>query len=164
MNIRSQFSVPDICDDQGGKVQVGNLNFNSFGAKDIFSGQIETIKCPDDNSLVKETLNQPGNNRVLMIDAKGVDHASMVGDQIAQAALTNNWNGIIVDGFVRDIEVLKNLPIGIYAKGSIPQKTNKKGLGSLGVDIFVGGILIQSGNWIYADSNGWVIAKKKLEL
>ena len=122
------------------------------------------IKCPDDNSLVKETLNQPGNNRVLMIDAKGVDHASMVGDQIAQAALTNNWNGIIVDGFVRDIEVLKTLPIGIYAKGSIPQKTNKQGLGSLGVDIFVGGILIQSGNWIYADPNGWVIAKKKLEL
>ena len=66
MNIRSQFSVPDICDDQGGKVQVGNLNFNSFGAKDIFSGQIETIKCPDDNSLVKETLNQPGNNLSLI--------------------------------------------------------------------------------------------------
>jgi regulator of ribonuclease activity A len=158
------FSVPYICDEHADKIQVGSLSFNSYGGEEIFSGEIETIICPDDNSLVKDTLNQPGNNRVLVIDAKGVEHASMIGDQIAAKALENNWIGIIVDGFVRDIEVLKTIPIGIYAKGSIPKKTNKNGLGTLGADIFVGGVMIRSGNWIYIDSNGWVIVKKQLEL
>ena len=158
------FSVPDICDAHADNIQIGSLSFNSYGAKDIISGVIQTISCPDDNSLVKEILNQPGNNKVLIIDAKGVNHASMVGDQIASKALENNWNGIIVNGFVRDIEILKTIPIGIYAKGSIPKKTDKKGLGFLGVDVFIGGILIKTGNWVYLDSNGWVISKKELEL
>ena len=158
------FSVPDICDAHADNIQIGSLSFNSYGAKDIISGVIQTISCPDDNSLVKEILNQPGNNKVLIIDAKGVNHASMIGDQIASKALENNWNGIIVNGFVRDIEILKTIPIGIYAKGSIPKKTDKKGLGFLGVDVFIGGILIKTGNWVYLDSNGWVITKKELEL
>ena len=158
------FSVPDICDAHADNIQIGSLSFNSYGAKDIISGEIQTISCPDDNSLVKEILNQPGNNKVLIIDARGVNHASMIGDQIASKALENNWNGIIVNGFVRDIEILKTIPIGIYAKGSIPKKTHKKGLGFLGVDVFIGGILIKTGNWVYLDCNGWVISKKELEL
>ena len=158
------FSVPDICDAHADNIQIGSLSFNSYGAKDIISGVIQTISCPDDNSLVKEILNQSGNNKVLIIDAKGVNHASMIGDQIASKALENNWNGIIVNGFVRDIEILKTIPIGIYAKGSIPKKTDKKGLGFLGIDVFIGGILIKTGNWVYLDSNGWVISKKELEL
>ena len=163
-NNSAMFSVPDICDAHADNIQIGSLSFNSYGAKDIISGVIQTISCPDDNSLVKEILNQPGNNKVLIIDAKGVNHASMIGDQIASKALENNWNGIIVNGFVRDIEILKTIPIGIYAKGSIPKKTDKKGLGFLGVDVFMGGILIKTGNWVYLDSNGWVISKKELEL
>ena len=157
-------SVPDICDEHPNAVQVGNLNLTSFGGEESFYGKIETISCPDDNSIVKELLNSPGKNRVLIIDAKGVSHASMVGDQIATKALENNWNGIIVDGYVRDIEVLKTIPIGIYAKGTIPKKTDKKDLGSFGVDIFVGGIFIQPDNWVYIDSNGWVISKSELVL
>ena len=107
------FSVPDICDAHADNIQIGSLSFNSYGAKDIISGEIQTISCPDDNSLVKEILNQPGNNKVLIIDARGVNHASMIGDQIASKALEKNWNGIIVNGFVRDIEILKTIPIGI---------------------------------------------------
>lgn len=163
MDNRFNFSVPDICDDHADKVQVSNLRLQSFGGNDTFSGPIETINCPDDNSLVKEILNTPGKNRVLVIDAKGVSHASMVGDQIAAKAESNNWNGIVVNGYVRDTEVLKNIPLGIYAIGSIPKKTDKHGLGSIGNDVFVGGILIQSGNWLYIDSNGWVIAKNELK-
>jgi regulator of ribonuclease activity A len=64
------FSVPDICDAHADNIQIGSLSFNSYGAKDIISGEIQTISCPDDNSLVKEILNQPGNNKVLIIDAR----------------------------------------------------------------------------------------------
>ncbi|MDB4059846.1 putative 4-hydroxy-4-methyl-2-oxoglutarate aldolase, partial [Gammaproteobacteria bacterium] len=75
-----------------------------------------------------------------------------------------NWNGIIVNGFIRDVEILKTIPIAIYAKGSIPKKTDKNGMGDIGAEVFVGGILIKPKNWVYFDSNGWVISKKELKL
>ena len=148
MNKNLDFSVADICDDHPQSIQVANLSLISYGAKDSFFGEIETIQCPDDNSLVKDILNTPGNNRVLIIDASGVSHASMVGDQIAAKAAENNWNGIIVNGFIRDVEILK----------TIPKEVRKN------VMRFVGGILIKPKNWVYFDSNGWVISKKELKL
>ena len=162
MKKKLKISIPDICDEYSDYIQVANLDLISFGGNESFGGEIETVLCPDDNSLVKEILNTPGKNRVLMIDAKGVSHASMIGDQIASKALENNWNGIIVDGLVRDVEILKTLSIGIYARGSIPKKTDKKGLGRQGVDIFMGGVFIRRGDWVYIDSNGWVVSRDEL--
>ena len=157
------FTVPDICD-QNDDVQIGELFLSSFGAVNKFYGEIHTAKCEHSNSVVKELVQNDGEGKVLCINHTGSELCSMVGDQIAQTAFENNWNGIIVDGYVRDIEVLKTIPIGIYAKGTIPKKTDKKDLGSFGVDIFVGGIFIQPGNWVYIVSNGWVISKSELVL
>ena len=164
MKKKLKISIPDICDEYSDYLQVANLDLISFGGNESFGGEIETVLCPDDNSLVKEILNTPGKNRVLMIDAKGVSHASMIGDQIAESALKNNWAGIIVNGYVRDVEELQNLPIAIFAKGSVPQKTNKKDHGFEDVLISFGSVVMTSGKWIHIDQNGWLVADNKLEL
>jgi regulator of ribonuclease activity A len=88
----------------------------------------------------------------------------MVGDQIAGSAVKNNWAGIVVNGYVRDIEDLQKLPIAIFAKGAVPQKTNKKDHGFEDVLISFGSTVMTSGKWIYVDQNGWLVADKKLEL
>ena len=88
----------------------------------------------------------------------------MVGDQIAQKAYDNNWNGIITNGYIRDIEVIKDIPIGVYARNSYPMKTNKSvGIGQINVPIKINELSINPGDWIYVDSNGWVISKSELE-
>lgn len=99
----------------------------------------------------------------MVIDAQGVEHASMVGDQIALRAYENNWSGILINGAVRDVQILSSISIGIFAKSSIPMKTDKNNLGSRSVDLFFGNVMIKPGNWLYADSNGWVISNKELE-
>ena len=99
-----------------------------------------------------------------VIDAAGVIHASMIGDQIAESAIKNNWAGIVVNGCVRDVGELKNLPIGIFAKGVIPQKTSKNNHGFEDVLISFGSVVMTSGKWIYIDQNGWLVADNKLEL
>ena len=103
-------------------------------------------------------------NKVLVIDASGVNHASMIGDQIAASAVKNNWAGIVVNSCIRDVEELKTLPIGIFAKGVVAQKTNKKNHGFEDVLISFGSVVMSSGNWIYIDQNGWLVADNKLEL
>ena len=157
------FSTPDLSDNYPNNIQIGKTLFNSYGAVSSFSGQVETISCADDNSLVKEILNNNGEGKVLVIDAQGVEHASMVGDQIALRAYENNWSGILINGAVRDVQILSSISIGIFAKSSIPMKTDKNNLGSRSVDLFFGNVMIKPGNWLYADSNGWVISNKELE-
>ena len=158
-----KFSVPDICDKYSNLIQVSSSNFFSYGGIDSFCGQIETLFCPDDNSLVKKLLNTNGNNKVLVVDARSSAHTSMVGDQIAAAAKKNNWAGIIVNGYIRDVEVISNIDIGILARAPVPLKTNKDGFGKQGVNLYFNNVIIKPGFWIYVDANGWVVSKNKLE-
>ena len=157
-------SLPDLSDQHSGQIQIGKLSLQSFGSRHSIAGEIYTVSCSDDNSVVKETLSREGKNKVLVIDASGVTHASMIGDQIAESAVKNNWAGIVLNGCVRDVEELKNLPIGIFARGVVPQKTNKKNHGFEDVLIAFGSVVMTSGKWIYIDQNGWLVADNKLEL
>ena len=86
------------------------------------------------------------------------------GDLIADAAVKNNWSGVIINGCVRDIEILKTIDIGIQAIGAVPKKSEKLDKGSLREDIRIGDIRISNGNWVYADENGVLISEKKLDL
>ena len=160
--MNNKFTTPDLCDEYGDSIQVALANYRSYGAIEKFYGQLETVKCPDDNSIVKEVLAEKGYKKVLVIDAGNINYASMIGDQIASKAAENKWVGIIVNGYVRDIEVLKNVPIGILAKGSVPRKTIKRGLGDRSADLLFDSVSISSGNWVYADLNGWVVSDKEL--
>ena len=158
------FTVPDICDNHE-DIQIGDIFLKSFGGKDKFCGEIQTAKCEHSNSVVKELIQGMGNGKVLFIKHTGSELCSMVGDQIAQKAYDNNWNGIITNGYIRDIEVIKDIPIGVYARNSYPMKTNKSiGIGQVNVPIEINNTSISPGNWVYIDSNGWVISKSELEL
>tara|TARA_S200000501_G_scaffold177616_1_gene167290 strand:- start:2266 stop:2751 length:486 start_codon:yes stop_codon:yes gene_type:complete len=157
------FTVPDICDTHE-DIQIGDVFLNSYGGIDKFCGEIQTAKCEHSNSVVKELVQEDGNEKVLFINHTGSEFCSMVGDQIVQKAFDNNWNGIITNGYIRDIEVIKDIPIGVYAKNSYPKKTNKSiGVGEINAPIKINNISINPGDWIYVDSNGWVISKSELE-
>ena len=88
----------------------------------------------------------------------------MVGDQIAQMAYENGWKGIITNGYIRDAEVIKEIPIGVYALNTYPKKTDKSiGVGEIGVNLKFDKFIVRPDEWIYIDTNGWVISKEKLE-
>ena len=156
-------TLPDLSDQYPNQIQTGKLILNSYGRKSLIAGEIYTVSCSDDNSIVKSVLSRKGQNKILVIDASGVSHASMVGDQIAESALNNNWAGIFVNGYVRDVEILGTLDLGIFARGSVAQKTDKQDHGFEGIMISFGSTIMHSGNWLYVDENGWIVAATKLE-
>ena len=157
------FTVPDICDIYE-DIQIGDVFLNSYGGIDKFCGEIQTAKCEHSNSVVKELVEEDGNGKVLFINHTGSELCSMVGDQIAQKAFDNGWNGIITNGYIRDIELIKDISIGVYARNSYPKKTNKSiGIGEINVPIKINNLFINPGEWIYVDSNGWVISKLELK-
>ena len=156
-------TLPDILDNYPDQIQIGKLILKSYGRKGSMAGEIYTVSCSDDNSIVKSVLSGDGQNKILVIDASGVSHASMVGDQIAESALNNNWAGIFVNGYVRDVEILGTLDLGIFARGSVARKTDKQDHGFEDIMISFGSTIMHSGNWLYVDENGWIVADTKLE-
>jgi len=140
------------------------IGLNSYGAKSVFEGEVVTVVCPNDNSLAKELISQKGNGKILFIDGNASKAVALLGDNLAQQALDNNWSGIVVNGMVRDVEILRSIPLAIYARGSCPKKSNKDNAGNINVDVCIDGVDIKPSFWAYGDENGILISPAKLEL
>ena len=155
-------STPDISDNFPDLPCLVGLN--SYGAKSVFEGEVVTVVCPNDNSLAKELISQKGNGKILFIDGNASKAVALLGDNLAQQALENNWSGIVVNGMVRDVEILRSIPLAIYARGSCPKKSNKNNAGNINVDVCIDGVDVKPTFWAYGDENGILISPAKLEL
>ncbi|MGB3339483.1 MAG: ribonuclease E activity regulator RraA, partial [Devosia sp.] len=125
-----------------------------FGAISSFSGAVETVKCFEDNSKVKQLAESPGHGRVLVVDAGGSVRHALVGDLVAKAAMDNGWAGIVLWGAVRDMAALRALDVGIMAIARTPRKSVRNGEGQVGIDIRIGDVRIASGDFLVADEDG----------
>ena len=157
------FSTPDLSDENPDAQALAPI-LQNLGGKKVFWGKIETLKCPDDNSYVKELLNSDGDGKVLVVDADGISTVALLGDMIAEAGVRNNWSGIVINGYVRDIDILSKLDIGVQAIGTMPVRSEKKNQRQVGIDISFGGLTFSSGDYVYADNNGLLLSKLELNL
>jgi len=149
-------ATADICDAFPDHVSVSDLPFRDFGGVTTFSGQVETIRCFEDNSMVNRVLEQPGEGRVLVVDGGASVRVALLGDRLGSLALTNGWAGVVIEGCVRDVSALHELPIGVKALGSCPLRSYKRGEGQVGVMVRLGRLDVRSGWWLYADADGVV--------
>jgi len=155
-------STPDIIDQYPDLKTL--IEFKHFGGRRSFHGEIQTIECYEDNSFVKKELGESSDAGVLIVDGKASKNCALLGDLLAQMAKDNGWSGIIINGLVRDIEILKDIDIGVMALGSCPRKSDKNNIGERNLEILVDGISIKPGNWCYADENGVLISEKELQI
>ena len=134
-------STPDLCDQYEDDVQVVEPLLSHYGAVSNFYGSISTVQCFEDNSLVAQQVKSPGLGRVLVVDGGASMRCSLLGDQLAAAALSNGWAGIVINGCLRDVEIIAPMSIGIMAIAAIPRKTVKAGKGSLDIPVTFAGVV-----------------------
>lgn len=147
----------DLVDDIGPEVRSCDLQFRQFGGRTQFAGPIRTVRCFQDNALLKSVLSEPGAGGVLVIDGDGSLHTALVGDLIAELARSNGWAGLVVNGAVRDAAALRGIEIGIKALGTNPRKSSKTGAGERDVEITLGGVTFVPGHLAYSDDDGIVV-------
>lgn len=147
----------DLVDDIGADVRSCDVQFRQFGGRTEFAGPIATVRCFQDNALLKSVLSESGDGRVLVIDGAGSLHTALVGDVIAELGRSNGWAGLVVNGAVRDAATLRTLDIGIKALGTNPRKSTKTGAGERDVVISLGGIDFRPGDVAYSDDDGIVV-------
>lgn len=157
------FSTADLYDQHLDNVKVALPMFQSYGNKKQFSGQIVTIKCHEDNTLVGDTLrNDNGLGKVLVIDGGGSLRCALVGDLIAAAAIENNWEGIVVYGCIRDSVTINAMEIGIRALNTNPQKTIKRKTGLLNEVVNFANVDFIPNQYIYVDEDGILLSTTAL--
>lgn len=159
-----EYLTPDLCDEYPDLVQVVAPMFNNYGGKRSFGGEIVTVKCFEDNSLVKENAGKPGAGKVMVVDGGGSLRKALLGDMIAESAAKNGWEGIIIYGCIRDVDAIGGLRLGVQAINTIPLKTEKRGIGDLNIPITFGGVTFNPGEYVYADNNGVVVSPEPLKM
>lgn len=150
-------STADLYDERGDSLQSCSMQFLDLGGVTGFTGPIRTVRCHQDNGLVKSLLSSPGEGAVLVIDGGGSLETALVGDLIAAAAADNGWAGIIVHGAVRDRIAIGTLPIGVKALGSNPAKSQKTGAGEIDVEVSFGGVTFRPGAQVWCDTDGILV-------
>ena len=146
--------VADLCDDNEDEIEVCELQMRDYGGRTAFSGPIRTVRCHEDNSLVKATLAEPGEGCVLVVDGGGSLHRALLGDMLGADAVKNGWAGVVVNGAVRDTAVLATLDLGVKALGTHPMRSVKRGEGMVDVPVAFGGVVFVPGDRLYADEDG----------
>lgn len=155
--------TPDLCD-QYPEVEVVEPMFTNYGGRESFGGQIVTVKCFEDNSVVKKLVDLPGQGKVMVVDGGGSLRAALLGDMLAEKAASNGWEGIIVYGCIRDVDVITETDLGVQALATHPRKTEKRGIGDENVPVTFGGVTFRPGAYVYADNNGIIVSDKALEV
>jgi regulator of ribonuclease activity A len=168
------FATCDLCDahkgDTTGDLRVLPPVFKDFGAVKKFAGPVVTVKCFEDNTLVKAAVDSDGRidtpqgrmGRVLVVDGGGSLRKALLGGNLGAAAARNGWAGVVVDGCVRDTAELAGHGVGIRALAAIPLSTDKRGEGQSEVAVQIQGVWVRPGDWLYADEDGIVVSTNAL--
>ena len=154
----------ELCDLYAEQVDVVEPIFSSFGGVSNFYGKVTTVKCFESNGLIAEVLEENGEGRVLVIDGGGAVRRGLIDAELAQLAVDNGWEGIIVYGAVRQIQQLENLDIGIHALAPIPVSADESSAGESDIPVNFGGVTFSPEDYIYADLTGIILSQEPLDL
>jgi regulator of ribonuclease activity A len=149
-------ATADILDEHGDRASVCAAALRQFGGRRSFEGVVSTVRCDEDNVLMRRRLSEPGNGGVLVVDGGGSARVALAGEMIASLARDNGWAGLVINGCVRDAAALRTLDVGITAIGTTPRPSEKAGHGEVDVPVTFGDVTFRPGDLVFSDEDGVV--------
>ena len=159
-----EYNTSALCDIYQDQVDVVEPMFSNFGGLTSFAGQLTTVKCFEDNGIIRSILQEDGTGRVLLIDGGGSLRRALIDAEIAALAEENDWEGLVVYGCVREIDDLEEMEIGIQAIAAIPVGATQNNIGEVDVPVNFGGVTFLPEDHLYADNTGVIISQQPLDV
>ncbi|MEE9397467.1 MAG: ribonuclease E activity regulator RraA [Methylococcales bacterium] len=158
------FKTADLCDhfSQSKHFQIAEPLLRQYGTRTTFGGQVTTLKVFEDNVLIRKTLEEKVEGRVLVVDGGGSRRCALIGADLARIASENCWEGIIVYGCIRDSKEINTLSIGIRALHTHPLKSHERGIGDRDTLITIAGVNFKTDHYVYIDEDGIVASPNQL--
>lgn len=151
-------AAADVADRLGPAVAVCHLPFRSFGSVRRTSGLIACVRTYEDAGLVRDMLSVAGDGRILVVDGRGSCRAALIGNRLARMGLSNGWRGVVINGAIRDADLLSTLPFAVLAVGTTPQRGSLAGEGERDVALAFGGIDLRPGQRLWLDADGVLVS------
>lgn len=152
------FQTADVSDQLGPAAAACTLQLRQFGGARAFRGCIRTVRCRDDNGLVRAACGSASPGEVLVVDGAGSLRCALLGDNLAALAARHGWAGLIIHGVVRDSRALAALDLGIKAIGTSPCRSTRHGAGARDEPVTFGGATFIPGQWVWSDDDGVLVA------
>jgi len=149
-------ATADILDEHGDRASVCRIAFRQFGGRRAFEGPISTVRCDEDNVVMRRRLSEPGNGGVLVVDGAGSRRVALMGEKVARLARDNGWAGLVINGCIRDAAALRRVDVGIKAIDTTPRASGKAGRGEFDVPVTFGDVTFRPGDMLFSDEDGVV--------
>jgi regulator of ribonuclease activity A len=167
MTSATRHATTDLCDAHEDRLAEGKLRVFApgwlcFGRRAHFHGTAMTLKLFEDNSLLAEAVKEPGDGKVLVVDAGGSMRCAVLGGNLAMTAARNHWQGVIVFGAVRDADEIDSCDLGVRALALNPRRSVKRGEGQRDIVLEIQGVAVRPGTWVYADRDGILVSDSAL--
>lgn len=159
-----QYNTSVLCDIYADTIDVAEPLLTNFGGRNSFAGEVVTIKCFESVGLIYKALEENGAGKVLLIDGGGSLRRALINAHIADLAVENGWEGIVVNGCVREVDALEELDIGIQAITAMPVGADDNEIGEINSPVNFAGVTFLPEDFLYADSTGIVISPEPLVL
>ena len=150
--------VANIADNMGriSCVDTAIKPFNDFK----MVGPAITIKAPlGDNLMFHKAMEIAQAGDIIVVDGEGCMNHSICGEIMMRYAKKKGIKGFIIDGCIRDLEAVKTMEFGVYARGVQPKGPYKNGPGEINVPINIGGQVVFPGDLVCCDSDGIVVIR-----
>ncbi len=148
----------DFCDNHPDKVSVLGPGYSNYGGAEMCQGSVVTLSLDRNNAdLITLLRDENGQGKVVVVDADRAYYA-IVGENLMKFAQANGYTGIIVNGYIRDTEQIKDIPVALYALGTCPKKYIPVTQGQRDIPLSFGGAVFRPGDYVYTDTDGVIVA------
>ncbi|MBU3015922.1 RraA family protein [Poseidonibacter lekithochrous] len=156
-------TTADLCDDnQDKKIEVLSSDFKNYGGKKILKGIAKTIKLDKSNwDLIDILKNEKGKGIILIVDVQE-SFFGVIGDKLSLLAQEAEYEGFIVNGYVRDTNETKKFNIALYALGTCPLRNFEKTKSKRKIDLSFGNVNFKEGDYVYCDDDGIIVCSEQL--
>jgi regulator of ribonuclease activity A len=155
-------TTADLCDKHKGRFKVISMGLQSFGGQKCCHGPIQTLSMRGDVMPLRAVLSKPGDGRILVVDVGGRGDYAVFGDQLAALAAENNWSSVVINGFIRDVSIVSSTPVGVWARGTKPNRSWEIHESVMNRKIIWGNIRIAPGDYLYCDDDGLIVSELPL--
>jgi len=124
------------------------------------AGPAITAFCPPgDNLMMHRALYLAQKGDVLVVASP--ESGAQWGDVAAYDALRKGLAGIVVDGFIRDVDELRAMRSPVWATKIGPSSPQKAGHGLVNAPIVCAGVRVEPGDLVVADGDGVIVLPKR---
>ncbi len=91
---------------------------------------------------------------VMVVDGKAYKERPYIGDLFERACQAMGLEGIVVNGYSRDIEGTREIGFPVYSLGILPRGPIRKSEGNINTEISCAGVKVSPGDLVVGDADG----------